>query len=505
MNCKSSRDEFIGVILAAGVGSRLRPMTNTKPKCLVKTSGKPILQYQIDAYRKAGVKELIIVVGYESLSVKQFCKHIKDLKITIVENNDYENTNNMYSFYLTKDYLTNRPFILNNADLSIDLSIVERLIDFNKPSAVVVDSSQFNHESMKISLNEKKLICDISKDIPQQLSSGCSIDFYKFSKEDSKIFIKEVINIIEHEKNLRDWTEIALQRLFKSQLLKFSMCDIAGCDWVEIDNYNDLAISDRKFSKFDNIFETIKTVFLDLDGTVYVGTKKIPGVVEAINRIMQQGKEVFFLSNNSSKNKSDYVDRLKTMGITAKPEQIIISTDGVIDYLKSIRVEQVHILGTNSLKKIFLDEGFQIDSISPEYVIVGYDTELSYGKLVTACKYINAGVDIIATHCDVSCPSENGPIPDVGAFLEMIKSTTGKSPIKVFGKPTSNMILPTIRKTGIDPKQILFVGDRLHTDILMAKDVGSYGLLVLSGDTTRDKLENSLIQPDFVLNSLAEI
>ncbi|MCC8990859.1 MAG: NTP transferase domain-containing protein, partial [Staphylococcus sp.] len=179
MNCKSSRDEFIGVILAAGVGSRLRPMTNTKPKCLVKTSGKPILQYQIDAYRKAGVKELIIVVGYESLSVKQFCKHIKDLKITIVENNDYENTNNMYSFYLTKDYLTNRPFILNNADLSIDLSIVERLIDFNKPSAVVVDSSQFNHESMKISLNEKKLICDISKDIPQRLSSGCSIDFYK--------------------------------------------------------------------------------------------------------------------------------------------------------------------------------------------------------------------------------------------------------------------------------------------------------------------------------------
>ena len=79
---------MIGVILAAGVGSRLRPMTNNKPKCLVTTAGKPILQYQIDAYKEAGIDELIIIVGYEGGAIREYCKHIKDIKIQIIENNE---------------------------------------------------------------------------------------------------------------------------------------------------------------------------------------------------------------------------------------------------------------------------------------------------------------------------------------------------------------------------------------------------------------------------------
>ena len=498
-------NDFIGVILAAGVGSRLRPMTSKKPKCLVKTAGKPILEYQIDAYRFAGVKEILIVVGYEGLEVRNFCKHIKDLKIKIIENNDYENTNNMYSFYLAKDYVNGRSFIINNADLSIDISIIKKLIDSCESSAVAVDSSQFNKESMKVSLNSNGFICDISKNIPKHLSSACSIDFYKFLKDDGEIFIKEVVKIIEEEKNLRDWTEVALQRLFQTQVLRFSICDIFRSNWVEIDNYEDLAISDRKFSKFDEIIKIIKTVFLDLDGTIYVGANPIRGVAETISQMQQQGKEIYFLSNNSSKNKADYVQRLTVMGIDAKLEQIILSTDGVVNYLKDIHVKKIHILGTNNLKKIFIENGFEVDSTSPEYVIIGYDTELNYNKIISACRYINAGVEIIATHCDVSCPSEYGPIPDVGALLEMIKLTTGKLPIKIFGKPMLEMVVPIIEKRGIDVKESLFVGDRLHTDILMAKQVGAYGLLVLSGETSREQLEDSQILPDCVLNSLADV
>ncbi|EPJ2546225.1 sugar phosphate nucleotidyltransferase, partial [Escherichia albertii] len=86
-----------GVILAAGVGSRLRPITSNKPKCLVKVAGIPILEYQLNAYRQAGINNIYIIVGYEGEKIRNYCKYIKDLNITIVENDEYETTNNMYS------------------------------------------------------------------------------------------------------------------------------------------------------------------------------------------------------------------------------------------------------------------------------------------------------------------------------------------------------------------------------------------------------------------------
>lgn len=496
---------MIGIILAAGVGSRLRPMTNTKPKCLVTTAGKPILEYQIDAYKEAGIEELFIVVGYEGSAIRDYCKHIKDLKINIIENSDYETTNNMYSLYLAKQHIAGKSFILNNADLSIDSEIVKILLQSSASNAIAVDTSLFNDESMKITLNSEGIISNISKQISEEDSFACSIDFYKFSEDSSTIFFNEITRIVEEEKNLKDWTEVAMQRLFQNGELNFSPCDIAGKNWVEIDNYEDLAQSDRKFSAFDKTISSIENIFFDLDGTVYVGNITVPGAKEAIDKLAKLGKKIFFLTNNSSKSKSDYVERLRNIGIETNKDQIILSTDAVIDYLISGKVARVHVLGTNSLKKTFLDHGFQIDSANPEYVVIGYDTELNYQKLVTACTYINEGADIIATHCDMFCPSENGPIPDIGALLEMIKLTTGKTATKVFGKPSKEMIEPIMRSQGLDPGKTLIIGDRLHTDILMAKNVSCHGLLVLTGESTRDQIEDSKVMPDFVLNSIADI
>ncbi|MEL7938654.1 HAD-IIA family hydrolase [Pseudomonas delhiensis] len=496
---------MIGIILAAGVGSRLRPMTNNKPKCLVSTAGKAILQYQIDAYVEAGISELVIIVGYEGKAIRDYCKHIKGVNIQILENNDYENTNNMYSLYLARSIAKGQEFILNNADLSIDRSIVKRLLDFPERNAIAVDSSLYNEESMKISTNIKGYISDISKKIPQDTASACSIDFYKFSAAASEVFFDEITRIIETEGNLKDWTEVAMQRLFNEERLDFAACDISGLKWVEIDNYDDLALSDRLFSELDRKLDNIDNIFLDLDGTVYIGNTVIPGAKEAITFLETTGKNIFYLSNNSSKSKIDYVNRLNDLGVFTTTEKIILSTDAVISHLKQEKVEKVHILGTNSLKKTFIDNDFQIDSSSPEYVVIGYDTELNYQKLITACKYINEGADILATHCDVFCPSEQGPIPDAGALIEMIRMTTGKAPKKIFGKPNSEMLDSIVLENHFDPARCLVVGDRLHTDILMAANSSMLSLLVLSGETTRDQVEHSPTAPDFILNSLSEV
>lgn len=491
--------EMIGIILAAGIGSRLRPMTNDKPKCLVKSAGKPLLEYQLDAYQEAGIKEILIIIGYEGKAIKEYCKHIKGLTIKFIENCHYEDTNNMYSLYLAKKYAAGKSFILNNADLCIDKGIVSKLANFNSENAIAIDTSLYNEESMKVSLSATGQINDISKAIGQEKAHGCSIDFYKFSAEASSVFFKKISHIIEEQKNLKDWTEVALQSLLNQGALEFHPIDIAGDRWVEIDNYNDLALADRLFSNFDDEIKDIKNIYFDLDGTIYVGSNPVPGASEAILELKGKGKKIYYLSNNSSKNKADYVDRLKALGVDASEQEIILSTDGVIEFLKKNKVTKVYVLGTESLVSTFREHDFNVETDSPEYVIVGYDTELTYAKLVQACKYINSGVDYLATHCDAFCPSEHGPIPDIGSLVDMIKTTTKKSPVKTFGKPSADMI------NSIEASNSLIVGDRLHTDMLLARNIGCRGLLVLTGETSRESLDSSPIFPDFVLKTIADI
>lgn len=496
---------MIGVILAAGVGSRLRPLTNNKPKCLVSVAGKPILQYQIDAYVAAGITELIIIVGYEKNAVKEYCKHIKNIKVNIIDNDNYENTNNMYSLYLAKNFIYNKPFILNNADLAIDKNILTHLIQYNSPSAVAIDTSIYNDESMKITTNSLGYISDISKQIPQQESAGCSIDFYKFSSQDSKILVDKICHIIEEENNLNNWTEVAMQQLFQTNEIKCLPCDIAGLPWVEIDNYDDLAIADKIFSGFDEKIKNIESIIFDLDGTLYIGNTFIDGVSETVKKLKQDGKYLFFVSNNSSKNKSYYINKLEKLDIQLSQDQIILSTDGIINYCLEKNIKEVYVLGTQTLQAEFQKNNINPVSEKPEYVIIGYDTELNYQKITTACKYINQGADILLTHPDIFCPTEQGPIPDVGAIAEMITISTGKNPVKVFGKPNPETLSTLIQNKQINPSTTLIVGDRLHTDIKLAQNTGCYSMVVLSGETNREQLENTTITPDFILKSVKDI
>lgn len=496
---------MIGVILAAGVGSRLRPLTNRKPKCLVNTAWKPILQYQFDAYKEAGINEICIVVGYEGKAIINYCKHIKNFKIEIIENADYENTNNMYSLYLARNIVKDRPFILNNADLSIDSKIIKKLCESNEPNLVAVDRSVYKEESMKVSIDETGLINDISKEIKRDTAFGCSTDIYKFSKESCGIFFSKIIDIVENENNKKDWTEVAMQRLFKSRELRFKPHDISGLNWVEIDDFNDLSASDKLFSNFSNWSKDITTYYFDLDGTLCIGDQPIQGAVEIISKLKSDGKMIYFLSNNSSKSKTNYVDFFHDLGIECNSNNIILSIDGVIDFLKKRQVKNVYVMGTKSLVKVFIDEGFEIDTHSPEYVIIGYDKELTYNKLATACRLVNNGVDYIVTHPDVFCPSGDGPIPDAGAIGNMIELTTSRKAAYIFGKPSPDMVLHHMRENGYVADQCIMVGDRLHTDIEMAKNAGMKSILVLSGETSRSMLENNNCKPDVILNTVADI
>ena len=490
---------------AAGIGSRLRPLTSSKPKCMVKVAGKSILQHQIAAFASVGIEEVVIIVGYEATRIEEYCKHIKNIKIKLISNSDYENTNNMYSLYLARNDVAGKRFVLVNGDVVFDPALIGDFVEHQSKDFVACDINMYSDESMKIMVNSDGYINAISKSIPEQKAYATSIDLYRFCENSSRAFFDEISRIIEQDKNPKEWTEVALDRLFQKQSLKMLPFDIGGKKWTEIDNYNDLAWADKVFSNFDSKFESKKLVFIDLDGTLYVGDKIIGGARRFLNFLNDNSIDYYFLSNNSSRSKFDYVGKLKSMCIEANAERIILSTDGTIEWLKREGVTNIYVVGTHSMKKMFINAGLEVEPENAEYVVLGYDTELTYEKLRKAVLFLQNGADLLATHCDMVCPTPEGPIPDIGSILAMFEAALKIVPYKVFGKPNPEMVAHIMQKHAVSPEETVVVGDRIYTDMELANRLGCDFICVLSGDTTREEIENLTVPPALVISNIGHI
>lgn len=492
------------VILAAGIGSRLRPLTNEVPKCLVECRGKKIIDYQLDAYKNAGISNIVVIVGYEADKIVTYLREKKDFNFEFVYNHDYENTNNMYSFYLASYFLKGKAFVLNNADLAVEVDLVERLCAAKYGNMVAYDASIYNEEAMKITLDSSGgHVSGIAKTIGPSEAAGASIDFYKFSKEASVNFIEKVRIIVEEKMNRRDWTEVALDELFREGEEIFYPLDISGMKWVEIDGVDDLLLAERVFSDYELQLGNIENIVFDLDGTIYKGNTPIEGVISRINEL-SRSKRIYFLTNNSSKTKVDVLNVLNSMGINCEVDQVIASYEVTIDYLKNQGINDIYLLATQDVENEFVKAGININSFLPEVVIFSYDKELSYKKLEKACALINSGVKYIATHGDMFCPTENGPVPDVGAFLEMIYLSTGIKCSMVLGKPHEQMV-EKLKSLGLVPEKTMVVGDRLHTDIALANRFAAKSALVLTGESGIKDYCTTSHKVDYVFASVASL
>ncbi len=237
------------IILSAGMGMRLKPLTNEKPKCLVNVCSKPILKHQIDYFfNDKRIDEIIIVIGYMADLIRKFIKNFynNDPKIILIENKDFSTTNNMYSLFLTRKYIKNA-FLLVNGDVILNPEIIDELIKFPPENAIAVDVGRYYKESMKV-VQKGDLLIDISKEIKKENALGCSIDFYKFSKKGKDIFFSKLEEIIIERKDKTQWTEVAIQYLLNNKSLEMRAYDIKGKAWVEIDNFNDLNEAEIKFN-----------------------------------------------------------------------------------------------------------------------------------------------------------------------------------------------------------------------------------------------------------------
>ncbi|MBT6256117.1 MAG: HAD-IIA family hydrolase [Euryarchaeota archaeon] len=259
----------------------------------------------------------------------------------------------------------------------------------------------------------------------------------------------------------------------------------------------------------DAQLKEIDAVFLDLDGTIYLGGELIEGALDFLARCDEKGVKRYFLSNNSSRSVKQYVRKLQAFGIPAEEEDVLLSTHDLLSWLSANNITKTWLIGTEGMREMLEEKGIETESEEPQYVVLGYDTEISYNKISQASIFMHAGVPLVASHPDMVCPSPDGGLPDVGAYLAMLKVTTGVDPEHISGKPNAGMILHKIEALGLDPARCAMVGDRLYTDLAMATRAGCVGVLVLSGEATMDDVneleEGAEQQPTVIVKSVDEL
>ena len=230
------------LILAAGFGSRLAPITDNLPKSLVPVNGKPILFKQIENLLENGITDITVISGYKAQILKDAVLE-KWPDVKIIESVDYATTNNMYSAYLGIKSVGTDGFLMMNADVFYDSSVIKALLADEAPNAIVTDVGVYNEESMKVVEKDGRLV-NISKAITKEDALGSSIDVYKFDKAGATAFFNKCKEFIEVKKELKKWSEVALDEILSE--VEFKACALVG-RWFEIDNHEDLAAAERLF------------------------------------------------------------------------------------------------------------------------------------------------------------------------------------------------------------------------------------------------------------------
>ncbi len=245
-----------------------------------------------------------------------------------------------------------------------------------------------------------------------------------------------------------------------------------------------------------------KLFILDLDGTVYLGGNPFPGVQKFLNYLTGQNKQLLFITNNSSKSFKKYIKLLQSLfGEIITDESIFSSTHSTIESLKSRNISKAYIVATPKVVDDFKKQGIQFTDKAPQAVVIAFDTTLTYEKLRKATGFINAGIEYFMTHPDLVCPTPEGYIPDAGSILALIEAATNKKPTEICGKPNRRLIENILKKFSVDPSDVVLFGDRLYTDIKMAVENGILSVLMLTGESSLEDVNNSATKPDLILEN----
>lgn len=246
----------------------------------------------------------------------------------------------------------------------------------------------------------------------------------------------------------------------------------------------------------------------DLDGTIYLGDILLPAAAEVLAALRAAGRRVAFLSNNPTKTRAQYVEKLQGFGIAAELAEVVNSSAVMVQWLREHAPgATVFVCGEAPLIGELTAAGFQL-SEEPgaiQFVIASFDRTFTYHKLQVAFDAVRAGARLVATNPDRFCPVPGGGEPDAAAIIAAIEACTNTRCEVNVGKPSPIMARTVSAMIDLPPERCLMVGDRLMTDIAMGVDAGMSTALVLTGDSKRADLADSAVQPSYVIAGLGEL
>ena len=245
----------------------------------------------------------------------------------------------------------------------------------------------------------------------------------------------------------------------------------------------------------------------DLDGTVYLGERLIPGADAVIAAIRGAGRRVAFLSNKPLETRADYAAKLTRLGVPAAPDDVINSSLVLARHLASLDPgAPVYVIGEPPLIAELRAHGFDVrPDHRVRWVVIAFDRTFDYAKLNTALQAVRHGARLIATNPDRTCPVEGGEIPDCAGMIAAVEAVTDRRVEVIVGKPSPIILEVALAALGVPAREAAIVGDRIETDIVMGRRLGLGTVLVLSGVTRADDARIAAVAPDHVLQSIRDL
>ncbi len=249
---------------------------------------------------------------------------------------------------------------------------------------------------------------------------------------------------------------------------------------------------------------------LDLDGTVYLGDRLLPGAREAIEAIKSQGGAIVYLTNKPLDPSASYAGKLTSLGLPTTSGEVVSSLDALVAYMSSSHPGASVLCISEPLVAESLEHaGMTVlglgEAESADVVAVSFDRTFDYPKLHAAYRAVRAGATIVATNPDPYGPTPDGGLPDCAAMLAAIEACTGATAEAIVGKPSTQMARAMLDRLDLPADQVLLVGDRLETDVRMAVDSGVDVALVTSGVANRVEAVGSEHPPTYVLDGLGDL
>jgi 4-nitrophenyl phosphatase len=250
----------------------------------------------------------------------------------------------------------------------------------------------------------------------------------------------------------------------------------------------------------------IQALIIDMDGVLWRDDQPIGDLPKIFQIIESQPIKALLATNNSTRSIDQYLEKLRSFGVTLQPWQLINSSQATAKYLRDQYPEcdSVYIIGEAGLFNALDQMGFYHSEENPQVVVVGMDRQLSYHKLTQATLLIRSGLPFIATNPDKTFPIPAGLAPGTGSLLAALEAATDQKPY-VIGKPYPGMYQIALERLGTPADQTLVIGDRLETDIAGGQTIGCPTGLVLSGVTTKEQANKWTPPPNIIAKDLTAL